>query len=507
MGILRGTIVVAIAALASGAPAPAPERLEPGRPNVVLMMADDLGFGDLGHHGNSFVRTPNLDRLSRAGLRFERFYSASPVCAPTRCSVLTGRHGYRSGVWRSGQGSLRPQEVTIAEVLREHGWTTGHFGKWHLGVTEGSDAARSGDDEDLGEAELEVAQGPVLALDRHGFDVQFSTFQKVPTWDPLVRPLDLRGPWNWWFPVTDDRPSRRVDSPYWNERGERITENMEGDDSRIIMDRVLPFVRDAALRGMPFLAVVWFHAPHYPVVAGPAYTSLYAGRNDLDQAYFGCVSAMDEQIGRMRDALEALGCLDDTMWWFCSDNGAARPGSSAPFPKGKETLREGGIRVPSFLAWPARVAPGRSTSALAVTSDYFPTILDFLGLRVPDPTEPLDGVSIRDVIEGTSASGRPQPIGFESHGMIGAVRDRWKLLYPGEPRLELYDLETDPSERRDVAASNPDVVLELARWLDGWRRSVHASARGPDHGAPSHVPRWKGVDPALSLEELARRQR
>jgi arylsulfatase A-like enzyme len=109
------------------------------------------------------------------------------------------------------------------------------------------------------------------------------------------------------------------------------------------------------------------------------------------------------------------------MWWFCSDNGAVRPGSSAPFAKGKETLREGGIRVPSFLVWPARVAPGRSTLAPAVTSDYVPTILDLLDVRAPDPVEPIDGISLRDAVEGTRASEHPRTIGFESHGMIGAV--------------------------------------------------------------------------------------
>jgi arylsulfatase A-like enzyme len=214
---------------------------------------------------------------------------------------------------------------------------------------------------------------------------------------------------------------------------------------------------------------------------------------------------MDEQIGRFRDALDGLGRLDDTMWWFCSDNGAARPESSAPFRKGKETLREGGIRVPSFLVWPARVTPGRSTSVPVTTSDYFPTILELLDVRLPDPFAPLDGISVRDVVDGTRTEGRPRTLGFESHGMIGAIRDRWKLLFPGEQRLELYDLETDPDELHDVAALHPDVVVELARWLDEWRRSVHASAQGADWARSTRVGNWRGVDLGVSLEELARR--
>jgi arylsulfatase A-like enzyme len=160
-------------------------------------------------------------------------------------------------------------------------------------------------------------------------------------------------------------------------------------------------------------------------------------------------------------------------------------------------------RASSFLAWPARVAPGRFTAVPVVTSDYFPTILDVLDVRVSDPVEPLDGISIRDVIEGSGATLDARPIGFESHGMIAVVHDRWKLLFPGRPPLELYDLEADAGEQRDVAASNPDLVLELARWLDGWRRS----ARGADHGAVAPAAPWRGVDPELSLEGLALRQR
>ncbi|MGH2570935.1 MAG: sulfatase-like hydrolase/transferase [bacterium] len=503
MRIVSSTIGVAIALLA-----PATAAVE--RPNVVLMMADDLGLGDLGHLGNPFVRTPNLDRLSRAGLRFDRFYAASPVCSPTRCSVLTGRHGYRSGNWRSRWGRLPPEETTIAEVLREHGWTTGHFGKWHLGFTERTEPADPNDHaEDLdadGEAPLDGADRGALELDRHGFDVQFSTFHQVPTWDPLVRTLGQQGGRNWWYPVAVGEPSHRVESPYRGDRGERVTENVDGDDSRILMDRVVPFVEDAVRRETPFLAVIWFHAPHYPVVAGPHTTALYADRSGFDQNYFGCITAMDEQIGRFRDALDGLGCLDDTMWWFCSDNGAARPESAAPFRKGKETLREGGLRVPSFLVWPARVTPGRSTFVPVTTSDYFPTILDLLDVRLADPVAPLDGISVRDVVEGTRIQGRPRTLGFESHGMIGAVRDRWKLLFPGEQRLELYDLEADPDELHDVAAFHPDVLVELARWLDEWRRSVHASAQGADWGTPTRVAKWWGVDLDVSLEQLARRQ-
>jgi arylsulfatase A-like enzyme len=140
------------------------------------------------------------------------------------------------------------------------------------------------------------------------------------------------------------------------------------------------------------------------------------------------------------------------------------------------------------------------------TSDYFPTILELLDVRLADPVPPLDGISVRDVVEGTRTQGRPRTLGFESHGMIAAVRDRWKLLFPGEQRLELFDLEADPDELRDVAALHPDVVIELARWVDEWRRSVHASAQGADWATKTRVGKWRGVDLDVSLEQLARGQ-
>ena len=162
---------------------------------------------------------------------------------------------------------------------------------------------------------------------------------------------------------------------YWNERGERVVDNLDGDDSRVIMDRVLPFVRAAVRDEVPFFAVVWFHTPHKPVVAGPRYLESYAGESDPQRrAYFGSLTAMDDQLGRLRSTLRELGVATDTMLWFCSDNGPEgraqkAPGSAAPLRGRKRSLYEGGVRVPGLLEWPRRIRSGRVTAVPCSTSD------------------------------------------------------------------------------------------------------------------------------------------
>ncbi len=446
------------------------------RPNVILCMADDQGWGDTGYNGHPLVHTPHLDAMSRAGLRFDRFYSGAPVCSPTRGSALTGRHPFRYGIPTANAGHLRDQEVTVAELLRQQGYVTGHFGKWHLGTL-----TKDREDGRRGGRRPEHYAPPW----EHGFDVSFSAEVQMPTWNPMV---------NQAFP-----------SRYWIGPGEFATENLEGDDSRVIMDRAVPFIRKAAQSHTPFLAVVWFHTPHKPVVAGPGYRALYADLGPGEQHYFGSITALDEQVGRLRAELRDLGIAGDTMFWYCSDNGpeGRAPGSSTEYGSAgglrgrKRSLFEGGLRVPGILEWPSRVKGDRSTSVPCSTSDYLPTVASALGLSASADSRPIDGVDLIPLIDGRMQR-RGKPIAFQTpdsgdrgrEGRLGSpdhalIGDRYKFLsYLDERRMAedmLFDLAVDPGERHDLGDSLPRMAASMRRELSAWDESCRRSEEGLDY--------------------------
>ncbi len=290
------------------------------RPNIILIMADDLGWGDVGFNGNSVVKTPCMDELSQDGVVFDRFYSACAVSSPTRASVLTGRNPYRTGIFSANIGILRPEEVTISEILKEEGYATGHFGKWHLGTLtdEVVDAKRG-------------RPGATHLLNppkEHGYDDAFVTEIAVPTCDPMKLPLGEK--MRWWNAIGEDEGSTEYGVGYWDIDGNKVTENLDGDDSRIIMDRVIPFIDKAVDNDQPYFSVVWFHAPHVPFVAAPEFAAQYEGLSDEKRNYYGCITALDAQVGRLVAHLKANGTYDNTIIMFCSDNGPERetPGSA-----------------------------------------------------------------------------------------------------------------------------------------------------------------------------------
>ncbi len=436
------------------------------QPNIILCMADDLGWGDPGFNGNTVIKTPCLDAMSQSGLCFKRFYAAAPVCSPTRGSCLTGRHPYRYGVFFANTGHLRNEEISLAEALKTQAYTTGHFGKWHLGtlLPDWSGKGRR-------RKPSENYMTPAMS----GFDEWFSTEYAVATWDPYD-PDNAHGP------KFDAR------ALYWH-NGRNVTEPLKGDDSKIIMDRTLPFIRKAAKAERPFLAVVWFHAPHAPVVAGPEYRAMYSQYSEDEQHYYGCITAMDEQIGRLRKELRELGIAEDTMLWFCSDNGPEGKdgksgrfrGSAGPFRGRKRSLLEGGVRVPALLEWPGQVAGGTATDAPCCTSDYFPTVMDVLGFRMKGQPEPIDGESLMPLIRGMTFE-RSYPIGFESHKQIALTGTRYKLYSSnGGKTYALYDLIDDPGETSDLAENKPEVVATMRRMLEKWRESCSDSLAGEDY--------------------------
>ena len=371
-------------------------------------------------------------------------------------------------------GHLPAKELTLAEMLKKQGYVTGHFGKWHLGTLDlsGKEVGRWG-----GWAGEQAAEHYSPPWDS-GFDVCFSTESKVPTWDPAVAPPREHGG------VREDlTPGEPYGTYYWTGPGEVATDNLEGDDSRVIMDRVLPFIEQAVREKRPFLAVIWFHTPHLPIVAGGKYLELYRDEPGLGPHYQGAVTAMDEQVGRLRNVLRALGSDRRTMLWFTSDNGPEGPeqnetrnGSAGPFRGRKRSLYEGGVRVPGLLVWPERVPLPVQTRIPASTLDYMPTIADALG--VPLEGE-IDGVSLMPLIDGGRMGERGKSIGFETPGQVALSEDRWKIISKTneaeEPLgFELYDLLEDPGETADRASEHPEIVERMAGELAAWRASCRA---------------------------------
>lgn len=421
------------------------------RPNIILCMSDDQGWGDTGYNGHPVLQTPHLDQMASEGLRFERFYAAAPVCSPTRGSCLTGRHPSRYGIPFANTGHIRDEEFTLAERLQTLGYQTGHFGKWHLGTltTQITDANR-------GRPGATEHYAPPW---EHGFDACFSTESKVPTF---------------WKPGDYEN----YGTHYWTGPNACVpATDIQGDDSALIMDRAIEFIRRSVAENKAFFSVIWFHAPHLPVVASPEHRGLYTEHHD----YYGCITALDEQVGRLRASLDELGVATNTMLWFCSDNGpegkADDPGLTHGLRGRKRSLYEGGVRVPGLLVWPAVITAPRTVSMPCCTSDYLPTILDVVGQAEPAvDASPLDGISLVELIHDRMTE-RPSPIAFASRSQQTLVDNRYKIYSDDDGKtFELFDLMADPAESRDLAQQHPEIVRRMGETLAAWSTSCRNDA-------------------------------
>jgi len=437
-----------LAAAAAGAAAAAlPQRLQAAaepktadRPNIILCMTDDQGWADVGYNnaGNSeraFVRTPVMDQMAASGLRFNRFYAAAPYCSPTRGSVMTGRHPIRYGCFGPGK-PLRPQEMTIAQALKSAGYATGHFGKWHLNGVSGPGKPIPADDP--------------LSPGRFGFD----------EWLSVSNFFDL----NWTF----------------SHKGQLV--QAQGDGSDVIVTEALKFISQAAKARTPFLAVIWYGNPHVPIQPLPEYQEKAGG-----SAYYGEIYGVDRSLGTLRAELRRLGIADNTLLWFCSDNGGTKEPYTGGLRGKKGTVWEGGLRVPGIIEWPARIRKPFTTDVPATTSDIYPTILELLGIKVPNQVQPLDGISIVSLIDGKMTQ-RPGPIGFwhsnKAEPGVGhaALTDNvYKLHRVKANAWELYDIAKDPTESQDLAATKPEVVARMKPLLEAWQESVVRSFNGQDY--------------------------
>ena len=481
------------------------------RPNIILCMADDMGWGDPGynsmqvtladgvtpHPDQGWIHTPTMDAMADHGIRFDRFYAASAVCSPTRASCLTGRNPFRVGVPGANSGRLGFDETVLSEVLTAEGYACGHFGKWHLGVmtTLTDDSNRGGPG----------ADSNYSAPWHHGYDYCFATEAKVPTYHPYRRASnaallptdfvhpDFYGTRYWRFPVNPESdPEGQAVPP------SEINNATNGDDSLLIINEVIPYVQNAVSNEMPFFAVVWFHTPHKPIV-DPQGTS----NPDSSDALRDSIEDMDTAIGLLRDELEALGVRSNTMFWVTSDNGpengvnspnesdTVRSIRSGGFLARKRSLHEGGVRVPGILEWPDKVPVGFATNYPACTSDYYPTVLDFLNVNVSEQ-KPLDGISLRSVIEGKMVT-RTTPIGFKYNGDKSWVNSQYKLIRTATD-WELYDILNDPTETNIVATTSninsqpvdvQNVYSNLLAEFTTWENSVNSDTVYQHPTAPS----------------------
>ena len=451
------------------------------RPNIVLVMSDDQGWADASYMAPSAgnnrrpPQTPNLDAMARNGLVFNRFYAGSPVCSPTRATVITGKTNYRVGIPKVGEGHLPIAETTLAETLLAAGYRTGHFGKWHLGSmsTAIKDSSRGGNPKYLDD------YSPPW---EHGFQVSFSTEANVPTFDPMKKLGAADSPISY-----DDR--NYYGTAYWTHSSidgiapqrHPNPDAIQGDDSTLIVTKATEFIERAKADKQPFFAVIWLHSVHKPIVYDASLeTALYEegyfeGFNSSQREYALAVTAMDRAVGQLRDALAANGLRDNTMLWFTSDNGPEDGLGDAGLLRGnKRFLYEGGIRVPGLLEWPAVINQPATTDVPAVTMDYYPTILDYLNLAAPNDSV-FDGISLRQLIENpVTTTTRGSAIGFGSHKSQWAwIKDQYKLIAQKSSSgfvCELYDIVNDPAETTDLSTQFPSLTeqmrAELAVWID-----------------------------------------
>ena len=471
--------LLAVVMTHSGRAAP-DERGAAARPNVIVVITDDQGYGDLGCHGNKIIRTPNLDRLYAQSTRLTNFH-VSPTCAPTRAALMTGRYANATGVWHTimGRSILRRDEATIGRVFADAGYATAMFGKWHLGDNFPSRP------EDMG----------FQHVVRHGG----GGVGQVPD--------------EWGNDYFDD--TYLVD-------GKR--KKFVGYCTDIWFSEALKFIDAQAKQeeGRPFLAYLSTNAPHAPYFVADRYRKMYAGNAEiLEPAFYGMITNIDENIGRLLEKLDALGLSENTMVIFMTDNGTAAgyadPGKGLGAEKGfnagmrgtKGSEYDGGHRVPFFIRWPGGgVIEGRDIPTLTAHIDVLPTLMDYCSIKArPEGAPLMHGRSLVPLISGDAQSWGARTLVTDSQRIeipekwrhSAVMTDRWRLINGAE----LYDIGADPGQRQDIAAANPKVVASLRDEYELWWKSVSTRfgetcdiVVGDERESPSRLTShdWHGED-------------
>ena len=434
------------------------------RPNVILVITDDQGYGDIAAHGNPMIQTPALDQLHAESVRLTDFH-VDPTCSPTRSALLTGRYSTRTGVWHTimGRSLMHPDEVTIAEVFQEAGYTTKMVGKWHLGDNYPLRAQDQGFDESFYHPAGGVGQGP----DFFGNDYFDDTYIRNGTYEPATGY------------VTD-----------------------------VWFDDALRFIEGH--QNTPFFLYLSTNAPHGPYFVEERYANPYReqGVSDIMARFNGMVTNIDDNMGRLLAQLDSLNLSDQTILVFMTDNGSAEgwsnwrneegtwEGYNAGMRAGKGSEYDGGHRVPFFVRWPAGgLSGGRDVPGLTAHIDVLPTLVELAGLDTPADLQ-LDGISLADPLQGADVPSRTlfvhsQRIPYPEKWRKSAVLEGpWRLVN----QHELYHLETDPAQQNDIAAAHPDRVARMQQAYDVWWRSLEPSFEGyvriglgSEHENPTHL--------------------
>jgi arylsulfatase A-like enzyme len=451
------------------------------RPNIILLMADDQGWNELGCYDHPLMHTPNIDKMADNGLRFERFYAASPICTPTRASVITGRHANRMGAF-TWNYSLRPEEISIAQLLSDKGYHTAHFGKWHLGPAKKDSPTNPG---------------------AMGFD-HWLSHDNYFGYNPR---LILNGNEPQIYP---------------------------GEGSELLVRESIEHLQSLQDE-KPFFLVIWFGSPHRPYAGIDEDVGLYNKENNLLlRQRFAEITAMDRAVGRLNEFLASTGKQENTLVWFNSDNGVIDGEVYSPLRGKKGDLYEGGIRVPAIIQWPGVAKAGSTTDVAATTSDILPTLCDIVGIPLHD--RPLDGMSIKSVIQDPSSGFKDRqlffwncnlfdssivynccytdikepyldsmsqvgtvPTDYQQDGIIFnnyiynipkdapfkgemAVQDGdFKLYRSMEGEYALYDLANDIGETNNLIEEMPEKAEPMKAGLHKWLKSVENSLQGNDY--------------------------
>ena len=455
MSLSRFAVVATF--LVGGAASSATARADEPRPNVLIVISDDQGHGDLGIHGNPVVKTPNLDRLAREGVRLTNFY-VSPVCAPTRSSLLTGRYNYRTGVVDTfiGRALMHTDEITLAERLAAAGYRTGIFGKWHLGDN-----------------------APMRPIDQ-GFRESL-----VLKGGGIGQPSDPPGGTHYLDPILQH-----------NGKLEKRT----GYCSDIFTSAAIDFI--AAESKRPFFTYLAFNCPHTPLEVPEDYHLKYAGTDlssarfpkdgqplpgpapqDVTEKVYAMVTNIDDNVGRLFKSLDDLGLADNTLVIFLTDNGPQQVRYTSGMRGRKGSVYDGGIRVPCFVRLPGKLKAGLSIDRIAAHIDLTPTVLEACGVPKTDDVK-LDGVSLWPLLTGkvAVADWPDRTLFFQWHRgdaperfrAFAARSQQYKLIRaegpaaPAKAAFELFDMPSDPFEQHDLAAERPEVVERLKAAYSAW---------------------------------------
>ena len=443
--------------------APSSEASADERPNIVLLLADDLGYGDLSCFGSPAVKTPHVDRLASEGLKSTRFYAASAVCSPTRAAILTGRYPLRFDIRKHFNDRdmwLPESATTVAELLKDAGYNTAHVGKWHLG---GLHVDKDG-------KRMDNQPGPR----QHGFDQYQTQIEQQPLRSRMGNARKIFREGGTVLLRNDQHIGE--DDPFYPKH----FTDANGDFS---IDLIEKFSADKK----PFFINLWWLVPHKPYEPAPEphwSATAAEGISDDQHRFRSMVQHMDAKVGQILDKLDELGIADNTIVLFTSDNGAAYEGFIGDLKGGKTDLHDGGLRVPMIVRWPAAIPPSQTSDAFGHSNDLLPTFCEAAGVELPSEL-PLDGLSLLSHMKGQAAPSdeargtvfwqlnlykkiqrhypKPEPYATEV-----TLRGKWKLLSLSGKPVELFDIESDPNEKQNVMADHPDLVKSLTAEVNDW---------------------------------------